>query len=447
MASFGSRIRHAWNAFTNQQTDTPQNYADLGVINFGPRPDRHRSFVSNERSIIESVYNRIAVDVAQAQIKHVRLDENGRFLDDISSAMDNCLNVQANIDQQGTQFRQDIAATLLDRGTAAIVPIDTTLDPSVTGGYDINTMRVGDIVGWYPAHVKVNVYNEKIGRRQVVTLEKKYVAIVENPFYAVMNEPNSTLQRIIRKLNLLDAVDEQSSSGKLDLIIQLPYVIKSEARQQQANARREQIATQLKGSQYGIAYTDGTEKITQLNRPVTNNLMEQIQYLTTLLFSQLGITQEVMDGSADEQTMTNYSNRTVAPIITAIVEAMKAKFLTNTARTQNQSIEFYMDPFRFLPLSEIAQLADVFTRNEIATSNEIRQAIGMRPSKDPKADQLNNSNMPGNNPVDANGNPVPTDGSAPPVAPTPDNSAAANQVFDDLSSQVDDILGGKDGNG
>jgi hypothetical protein len=337
----------------------------------------------------------LAIDIAGVPIKHVKLDKDGRFLDDVESGLNYCLTVEANLDQAARAFRQDIVMTLFDRGVAAIVPVETTIEPQNAGSFDIKNMRVGEIVSWMPRHVKVSVYNEAVGRREEITLEKKFVAIVENPLYAVMNEPSSTLQRLIRKLNLLDSVDEQSGSGKLDLIIQLPYVIKTEAKQAQAEKRRKDIEFQLKDSKYGIAYTDGTEKITQLNRPVENNLLQQIQYLTDLLYSQLGLTQEIMNGTADEKTMLNYYNRTVEPIITAIVESLKRTFLTKTARSQGQSVVYFWDPFKLVPVSELAEIADKFTRNEILTSNEIRQVIGRKPVRDdPKADELRNSNMP-----------------------------------------------------
>jgi hypothetical protein len=333
-------------------------------------------------------------DVASIGIRHVRLDENDRFQDYIQSGFDNCLTLEANLDQGARAFRIDVALTLFDKGSCAIVPVDTTINPSTSGGFDIRTLRVGEIKAWYPQHVRVLVYNEAKGYREQITLEKKYVAIVENPFYAVMNEPSSTLQRLIRKLNLLDAVDDASASGKLDMIIQLPYVIKSEARQVQAENRRKQIEAQLTGSKYGIAYTDGTEKITQLNRPAENNLLAQVQYLTDMLYGQLGLTAEVMNGTADEKTMLNYMNRTVDPIVTAIVEAMRRSFLTKTGRSQGQTVMAFRDPFKLVPLENLAQIADKFTRNEILSANEFRQAIGLKPSKDPNADKLKNANMP-----------------------------------------------------
>ena len=380
---FTDRIQHAWNAFMNRD---PTNWQNNGV-GYYYRPDRPRLTRGNERSIVTSVYNRIALDVAAINIKHCRLDENNRFISTIDSNLNKCLNLEANLDQTGRAFIQDVVMSMLDEGCVAIVPVDTTFNPSVTGSYDITTMRTGKILEWYPNKIKVKVYNEKTGKKEDIIVPKSVVAIIENPLYAVMNEPNSTMQRLIRKLNLLDVIDEQSGSGKLDLIIQLPYVIKTEARRVQAENRRKDIENQLSGSKYGIAYTDGTERITQLN------LMKQIEYLTNMLYSQLGITQTVMDGTADEKTMLNYNNRTIEPIISAIVDEMKRKFLTKTARSQMQSITFFRDPFKLVPVNDIAEIADKFTRNEIMTSNEIRQIVGMKPSDDPKADELRNSNI------------------------------------------------------
>lgn len=393
MAALGN-LKHAWNAFLNRSTDRdPIRALDYG-ISYSGRPDRLRLNASNERSLISSIYTRLGIDVASTEVRHVRLDDNNRYVEDIDSGLNNCLTLEANVDQAATAFRQDIAMTLFDKGVACIVPVDTSLDPSASAGFDIKTLRVGDIVQWMPRHVRVSVYNESTGRREEVTLEKKFVAIIENPLYSVMNETNSTLQRLIRKINILDAIDEQSGSGKLDIIIQLPYVIKSEARKKQAEQRRSDIEFQLKGSKYGIAYTDGTEKITQLNRPAENNLLAQIEFLTNMLYSQLGLTKEVMDGTANEAAMLNYHFRTVAPIVTAIVEGMKRSFLTKTARSQKQSILFFRDPFRLVPVTQLADIADKFTRNEILSSNEFRGVIGFKPSTDPKADELRNSNMP-----------------------------------------------------
>ena len=390
-ASFGSRLKHAWNAFLNRDP-TITYKQDIGT-SYYRRPDRPRLSRGNEKTIITSIYNRIALDVAAIDIQHVRLDTNGRYIDTIDSGLNNCLTLEANLDQTGRAFIQDAVMSMMDDGCVALVPVDTDINPAITDSYKILSIRVGKILEWYPAHVKVRVYNEKTGNKEDIIVPKKTVAIIENPLYAVMNEPNSTMKRLTRKLALLDFVDEQNSSGKLDMIIQLPYVIKSETRRQQAEERRKQIEDQLVGSKYGIAYTDGTERITQLNRPVENNLMAQIESLTKTLYSQLGINESVMDGTADEKTMLNYNNRTIEPIISAIVDEMKRKFLTKTARSQRQSIEFFRDPFRLVPVNDIAEIADKFTRNEIMTSNEIRQIIGMKPSNDPKADQLVNSNI------------------------------------------------------
>lgn len=386
-----SRLKHGWNAFMNRDP-TNTNFRDFGA-SYSYRPDRVRFSGGNEKSIVTSVYNRIAMDAAQIDIKHVQLDDDERYVSTIDSGLNNCLTVEANIDQTGRAFLQDVFMSMLDEGCIAIVPTDTTLNPKVTSSYDILTMRTGKIIDWYPDKVRVRLYNEQTGKREEVLLPKKMVAIVENPLYAVINERNSTMQRLIRKLNLLDAIDEQSGAGKLDLIIQLPYTIKSEARRKQAEDRRKDIERQLAGSKYGIAYTDATEHVTQLNRSLDNNLMKQIEYLTSMLYSQLGITQTVLDGTADEKTMLNYYNRTIEPIVSAVVDEMKRKFLTKTARSQNKSITYFRDPFGLVPVSDIAEIADKFTRNEIMTSNEIRQKIGIKPSDDPKADQLINSNI------------------------------------------------------
>ena len=383
------RLRHGWNAFMNRD---PTYRQDLGP-SYYYRPDRPRFTRGNERSIVTSVYNRIALDVSAISIQHVRLDENGRFLSTIDSDLNKCLTLDANIDQTGRAFLQDAVMSMLDEGCVALVPVETDVDPNDTDSYKIFSIRTGKIVEWRPQHVKVRVYDERTGRKEDITISKSSVAIVENPLYAVINEPNSTMQRLIRKLSLLDVTDEQTASGKLDLIIQLPYIIKTEARRQQAEQRRKDIEMQLAGSKYGIAYTDGTEHITQLNRSVENNLMKQVEYLTSMLYSQLGITQTILDGTADEKTMLNYYTRTIEPIVSAIVDEMKRKFLTKTARTQRQSIEFFRDPFKLVPVNDIAEIADKFTRNEIMTSNEIRQIVGMKPSDDPKADELINSNI------------------------------------------------------
>lgn len=384
---------HAWNAFSNWEQRSPNLSQQYGMTQ-SFRPDRNTLRITNERSIIASILTRMAMDVASIDLLHVRLDDDKRFLEEIDSGLNNCLTVEANMDQAARAFRQDIAQTLFDEGVAAIVPVDTTLNPNVTGGYDILTLRVGKITEWMPKHIKVDLYNEEKGKRQQIVIPKKMAAIVENPLYSVMNEPNSTLQRLIRALNTMDTMDEKNAQGKLDLIIQLPYTIKSEARQQQAEKRRKDIEFQLTGSKYGIAYTDATEKVTQLNRPVENNLLQKVEYLTKMLYSQLGLTEEIMSGTADERAMLNYNNRTIEPVVTAIVEAMRRTFLTKTARSQRQSIVATRNPFRLVPVDQIAEIADKFTRNEIMTANEIRSVIGMRPADDPKADELRNSNMP-----------------------------------------------------
>ena len=397
-----NRLQHAWNAFMNKDP-TEYVYHDYGGIGYGHRPDRIRLRRGNDRSIITSVFNRIALDVAAVDLRHCRLDEAGRYSEDIDSGLNNCLTLEANLDQTARALIQDCVLSMFDEGCVALVPVDTTKDPSFTDSYDILTMRTGSILEWKPSHVKVRVYNERTGKKEDITVPKRTVSIIENPLYAIVNEPNSTAQRLMRKLSLLDVTDEQTASGKLDLIIQLPYIVKTEARRTQANKRREDIERQLTGSKYGIAYTDGTEKITQLNRPVENNLMSQVEYLTNQLFSQLGITQSILDGTADEKTMLNYYNRSIEPIVSAIVDEMKRKFLSKTARSQKQSIKAFRDPFRLVPVNDIAEIADKFTRNEIMTSNEVRQIIGMKPSDDPKADELINSNIsqPENNqPVD-----------------------------------------------
>ena len=387
--SVGTRLKHAWNAFMNKD---PTPSRPLG-ISYSSRPDRPRFTRGNERSIVTAVFNRIALDVAAIDIQHVRLDDNGRYLSQIDSGLNNCLTLEANIDQTSRAFMQDIVMSMLDEGCVAIVPVDTSISPKVSNSYDILTMRTAKILEWYPEYIKVYMYNDKCGQKEEIILPKSMVAIIENPLYAVVNEPNSTMQRLIRKLALLDVVDEQTSSGKLDLIIQLPYVVKTESRREMAERRRKDIEDQLASSKYGIAWTDGTEHITQLNRAIENNLMSQIEYLTNLFFSQLGITQTILDGTADEKTMLNYNNRTIEPIISAIADEMKRKFLTKTARSQKQSIEFFRDPFKLVPVNDIAEIADKFTRNEIMTSNEFRQIVGMKPSDDPGADELRNKNL------------------------------------------------------
>ena len=432
--SIGSRIKHAWNAFLNRDP----TYHERTGMGHSYRPDRPRFTRRNARSIITPIYNRIAMDVAAVPIRHVRLDSDDCFLEHIKSGLDNCLTLEANIDQTGRDFIFDAVMSMIDEGCVALVPIDTDYDPEDTSRYDIETMRTGRIVEWYPQHVRVEVYNDRIGQKQEIVMHKKSVAIVENPFYAVMNEPNSVLQRLIRKLNLLDAVDEQSGSGKLDLIIQLPYIIKTEARRIQAENRRLEIERQLSGSKYGIAYTDGTERITQLNRSVENNLLKQIEYLTSMLYGQLGITQSVLDGTADEKTMLNYINRTVEPYVSALTDAMKRSFLSKTARTQKQTIMFFNSPFKLVPINNIAEIADKFTRNEIMTSNEIRQVIGMKPSGDPKADELNNSNISRAKSDSENSSreieTVEGDGGV-------DYDNIVNELLDSLEKEIDDIIG------
>ena len=457
MANIGSILKHAWNVFSNNEDPFQKGNGAYEVSNYGygsfgySRPDRPRPRFSSDKSIITSIYTRLSIDLASVDLRHVRLDDQERYLEDIDSGLNNCLTLEANIDQTSRALIQDIAMTLFDNGCAAVVPVDTSISPLDTGGYDILTLRVGQITAWYPKKVRVSLYNEEFARRQEITLPKSMVAIIENPLYSVMNEPNSTLQRLFNKLNLLDSVDEITASGKLDMIIQLPYVIKSEARRQQAETRRKDIEFQLKGSQYGIAYTDGTEKITQLNRSVDNNLMTQVEYLTKMLYGQLGITEEVMNGTADEKVMLNYWNRTLEPILESITLEFKRKFLTKTARSQKQSVLYFKDVFKLIPIENIAEIADKFTRNEIATSNEFRQIVGWKPHPDPKADQLINSNMP----VDDTGVTVDNKPNAavdsklshpelPVDAPTTNIMSSA---FDEIESEIDKILSGISSNG
>lgn len=388
--SLGSRFRRAWNIFRNK--DPSLDYQRMGPVYYD-RPDRRRMMPRNERTIVTAIENRIALDVASVRIEHILVDENRRYKESVDSNLNNCLTLEANLDQTGRAMIHDLALSMLDEGQVAVVPVETDNDPSLTDSYDIYSLRVGKIVGWTPSHVRVLLYDERSGKKEEVCVPKRTTAIIENPFWAVMNEPSSTMQRLARKLALLDVIDEQSGSGKLDLIIQLPYVIKTEARRKQAEERRSEIERQLAGSKYGIAYTDGTERITQLNRAVENNLLKQIEYLTALLYSQMGITEEIMNGSADEKTMLNYNNRVIEPILSAITDEMTRKFLTKNARTRGQIIYFFKDPFKLVPVSSIAEIADKFTRNEIMTSNEIRQIVGMRPSDDPNADELRNKNL------------------------------------------------------
>ena len=409
MPSLSERVQHAWNAFFSRDQTKPVPLYITEGASYGRRPDRRRLTRGNERSIVTAVYNRIAIDVAAVKIQHVRVDQNGRFSDTIYSGLNECLTVEANIDQTARAFIMDIVMSMFDEGVVAVVPVDTSIDPRKSDSYDIRTVRTGKILEWYPQAVKVKVYNDRTGKYEELTLLKKEVAIIENPLYAVMNEPNSTLQRLIRKLNLLDAIDEQSGSGKLDLIIQLPYVVKTESRRQQAEKRRKDIENQLAGSKYGIAYTDGTEKIQQLNRSVDNQLMNQIEYLTSMLYGQLGITDDVIKGTADDTVMLNYFNRTIEPILSAITDEFKRKFLTKTARTRNQSVMFFRDQFKLVPVEQIAEIADKFTRNEIASTNEIRSVIGWKPIDDPRADELRNKNLNKEKNVDEGEEPLTTE--------------------------------------
>lgn len=455
LAAGANRLAHAWNAFSNPsaQVASADRVSYGGYTGLAGRPDRTRLNPAYDRSIISSIYTRLAMDVAAVTMNHVYLDENKHYIRDANSGLNNCLTLQANIDQGGRAFRQDIAMTLFDKGVIAIVPVDTSDAPLLSGSWDIYTMRVGEVVQWYPQFVRVRLYNDRTGVKDEVTLPKNMVAIVENPLYAVMNEPNSTLKRLLRKLSLLDTIDEAASSGKLDLIIQLPYTVKNETRKEQATERARDIEMQLKGSKYGVAYTDGTEKITQLNRPVENNMLAEVQFLTGLLYSQLGLTEAVFNGTADEKTMLNYFNRTIEPILAAITEAMKRSFLTKTARTQGQSIEYYHDLFKFLGISDLADLADKLTRNEILTSNEFRSLIGFKPSKDPNADKLLNKNMPvqpgvGGQPASGSGGPstamTATPASTPAAgADTSAQDAIFNNTLDGLEKQVKAITAGK----
>lgn len=427
--TFTSRLKKAWNVFINNRdptTATNVTYQNVGM-GYVHRPDRVRFSRGNERSIVTSVYNRIAMDVASIKIKHCRVDKNDRYIEDIRSGLNDCLSVEANIDQTGRAFIQDVVMSMFDEGAVAIVPVDTSYDPKKPGSTDILSMRTGKILEWYPAHVKVRVYNDRTGQKEDLVLPKRSVAIIENPLYAVINEPNSTMQRLVRKLNILDAIDEQSGSGKLDLIIQLPYIIKSDARREQAEKRRKDIEDQLKGP-YGIAYTDGTERITQLNRPVENNLMKQIEYLMNQLYSQIGMTPSVLDGTADEKAMLNYNNRTIEPIVSAIVDAMKRVFLTKTARTQGQTIMFFNNPFKLMTVTEIAESANSLGRNEIVSSNEFRQILGFKPSSDPKADELRNSNIS-----------QPDDNSPPAKTPEAEGNSMVNPKQPDVNAQGTDV--------
>lgn len=392
LKNLGGRLMHAWNAFSNREAVYGYPQYDFGM-GYSIRPDRVRLTLGSERTIVSSIYNQIAIDVSAISVVHARMDQNGRFLESVSSGLNECLSISANVDQSGRNFLQEAVMSLFDEGAIAIVPVDTTINPQVSGGYDIRSLRTGKILDWFPDHIRVEVYNEKLGRKEEVTLPKSMVAIIENPLYLVMNEPNSTLKRLVNKINLLDSIDTQSGSGRLDLFIQLPYTIKSDARRAQAIQRTKDIELQLAGSKYGIAYVDGSEKITQLNRPAENNLLKQVEYLTGMLYNQLGLTESVFNGTADEKTMLNYYNRTVEPVLSAIVDEMRRKFLTKTARSLGQDIVFFRDPFRLVPVLELAEIADKFTRNEILSSNEVRAIIGYKPSNQPGADELRNKNL------------------------------------------------------
>lgn len=426
----GSRLKHAWNSFVSEETD-PSLPVPIGPSS-SSRPDRPRLRFHSERTIISSIYTRLAIDVAGIRIEHCRVDDDGMYVEKINSGLNECLNVQANIDQGGRHFRQDIPLTTFTEGVSAIIPVDTTLDPLNSGNWDVRSLRVGTVLQWYPQHVRVRAYNEKSGQNEDLTLPKSMVALVENPFYAVMNEPNSTLQRLVHKLSLLDNVDEISSSGKLDIIIQLPYVVKTETRKTQAENRRKELQEQLQNSTYGIAYTDGTEKITQLNRAVENNLLEQVKYLKEELYNELGLTPEIMNGTADDVAMLNYMNRTIEPILDAIVEAMARTFLTKTARTQGQTIMYFQSPFKMLPISKLAEVVDVLSRNQVVTPNEIRPALGLKPSKQPQANKLVNSNMPIDKQVTDGTPPAALEAPAPPEDPADAEEAALNQQMADL---------------
>lgn len=459
------RLKHGWNAFKNKEPTDPYqsgyrnpNYQDLGP-GYYRRPDRVIISSSTTQSIVGALYNRIAVDIAAVTISHVRLDENKRYLEDVDSAINYALTIEANIDQTGRALIQDTAMSMFDEGCIAVIPVDTTIDPMISDSYEIQTLRVGKIIEWYPEHIKVELYNQRTGYSEPITVEKRVAAIIENPLFQVMNEPNSTLKRLIRKLNILDSIDEQSGAGKLDIIIQLPYVIKTEARRQQAENRRKDIEMQLSGSKYGIAYADGTEKITQLNRPAENNLMGQITYLTSMLYNQLGLTESVFDGTADEKTMLNYYNRTINPCLTAITDEMHRKYLTKTARTQRQAITYFKDPFRLVPVTELANIADKFTRNEVLSSNEVRGIIGFKPSSDPKAEELRNKNLnnpnmlPDSVPIEDDQEEIPIEDDQEEIADnTASDIAATNVIIEQdkimndlllsLEGDVDKILGG-----
>jgi len=447
MGKLTNTLKHAWNAFTIEDEESrfaiPRT-GSYGAAAYSTRPDRYRSSIGNDKSIVTTIYNRLAIDVSSIPIQHVRVDQNGMFIEDINSYLNDCLTLEANLDQSSRHFFQDAAMTLFEKGTIALVPINTTINPAVSSSWDVKDMRVGEIVQWYPKHVKVLVYNENTGLKEELLVLKRSVAIVENPLYSVMNEPSSTLQRLIRKLGLLDSIDEQVGSGKLDVIIQLPYVIKSEARREQAESRRADLEMQLSGSKYGVAYTDGTERITQLNRPAENNMLKQVEYLTNMLYGQLGLTPEVFNGTANEQEMLNYHNRTIEPILAAITMAMKRSFLTKTARKQGQSIEAYRDPFKLVAIGTMADIADKFARNEILTANEIRAGMGLRPSTDAKADQLRNSNMPlaATDGEAAAQNGIEPTGDPPGPPDTTEQDKIVEEMFTSLEGDIDKILAG-----
>ena len=435
MPKFTERLQHAWNAFLNGEE--PSYSYNIGT-SYAFRPDRVRLTRGNERSIVNTMYNRIAMDVAAISIRHVRLDQNDRYVETINSKLNYALNTEANIDQTGRAFIQDVVLSMFDEGVVAIVPVDTDINPKLSGAFDILSMRTAKIVEWYPEHVRVRLYNDKTGRKEEITLPKKTVAIIENPLYTVMNEPNSTLQRLIRKLNILDAIDEQSGAGKLDLIIQLPYTIKTEARKKQAEERRRDIEQQLANTKYGIAYADATEHITQLNRSLDNNLMKQIEYLTSMLYSQLGLTEEVFNGKADEQTSLNYYSSTIEPILSAITSEMSRKFLTRTARTQRQSIVFFRDPFKLVPVSQIADIADKFTRNEVLSSNEVRAIIGFKPVDDERANELRNKNL--NQSPEAMAPPMAVDDESATEEPMEEEDGATGDLSDFGKMNVEDLM-------
>ena len=442
MPTFGERIMHAWNAFTSRDPTSRYYYREDFGMAYSSRPDKHRLTRGNERSIVNAVYNRIAIDAASIKMVHAKLDENDHYVETIKSGLNYCLNTEANIDQTGRAFMQDVVMSMMDEGCVAIVPVDATIDPKKSASFEVKTLRTAKIIQWFPRHVRVRVYNDRVGRYEEIVVPKSTTAIIENPLYSVMNEPNSTLNRLIRKLNLLDAVDEQSSSGKLDLIIQLPYVVKTDSRRAQAEQRRKDIEMQLSSSKYGIAYTDGTEKITQLNRAVENNLLKQVEYLTSMLYSQLGMTEDILKGTADEKAMLNYQTRTIEPILSAIADELERKFISKTARTQLQAVMFFRDPFRLVPVNDMAEIVDKFTRNEILSSNEVRAILGYKPSDDPRADELRNKNLNDPNagmmPMDEMGEPYPEEQMNP--LDTPMSDLAESSVITEDKNPMDMTL-------